>query len=217
MTPFDRLRSIGRRELLWAAGGMAAGGVLGQGVVDPIMEPVASRVSEALYGSDVSEPFVYTKHPWQLLPSAHRRQQAANAMWLDGQDIENRISEVDPGGMHAVITFKGDRPRYVRVGKGLSVLPGEVVGRPVVEAPTPAYGRFVYERAASCYYGMKPLFHACFGPIGGKHVNYLSLMLPTATGVVSVGYPSSEWPGEVRPASARRDEGPRSRGTDATI
>jgi hypothetical protein len=175
-------------------------------VVDPLLE------------EPVRDPFVSTVVPMVMLAAyGHARQKAALARWQAGGDVVASLPEIDAEKRHAVLDFSGDRARYAAVGEGLSVFAGDVVGRPVVEAPDPVYGRFVYYRAAAVAESRAPALMSCAGQIGGRTVRYLSLMLPTGRGVVSIGYPESEWPTAARPVSARPNGGPQSLGISATI
>jgi len=209
----DRARSVlDRRRFIGLAGATATylamrsvEEVAVRTVLDPMLE-------------EARDPFVSTDIPLSLLDSTgHQRQRAAFARWREGMDVAGMLPEIDAEARHAVLDFSGDRARYAVVGAGLSVFARDVVGRPVAEAPDPGYGAFVYRRAAVVAGSRAPALKSCSGQIGGRTVRYLSLMLPTPCGVVSVGYPESEWPTAARPVSARPNGGRPSLGISATI
>lgn len=209
-----------QRRAFIRTGAAFVAGLLADQIAERLVIDPAIETAEALAGAGPRDPFVATDFIALFEQHAAPRQLAALAAWRDGRNVVAELPALDPDGMHAVIAFDGPRARYEVFGRGLSVLPaGDVVGRPIIAEPDPAYGRFVHNRAATCYAAQRWTFDSCFGRVAGRTepVRYLSLMLPIGDRVVSVGFPSTEWPPAARRASGRPGATPSPLRTGATI
>ncbi|MFX4223513.1 MAG: hypothetical protein ACMVO3_22575 [Thalassobaculum sp.] len=183
---------------------------IGLGVTAWVASEVAKEVlfdtaKEIVAAEPVVEPFVESN----LMPLFDRyasaSQRAALAAWEDGVDVIDRLGEICEDRRYAVIDFGRERASYCHVGSDLSVINPGMVGTPVLQAPTPEYGHFVFRRAKAVWMSGTPAFAACAGRLTGKRpaVNYTALMLPVGDRVVSVGKPVA--PRAVPQETGRRD------------
>ncbi|SDF84086.1 hypothetical protein SAMN05660686_02495 [Thalassobaculum litoreum DSM 18839] len=154
------------------------------------------RVAEPFVGNDIMA--LFTKY-------ASRSQMEAFRRWDAGEDVVDSLGEICEDRRYAVIDFSNSTAVYSRVGERLSVLNPGTVGAPVVDAPTPEYGRFVYSRALAVRMSGRPSFMSCAGRLPGRSglVSYAALMLPSGAHVVSIGQPSAPAAGDR--VTARRD------------
>lgn len=168
-------------------------------------EVVFDTAKDLVMPEPVVEPFTGTDI-WELFTKyASRAQMEAFQRWDAGEDVVGILGEICEDRRYAVIDFSRTTAVYSHVGERLSVLGAGAVGTPVVQAPTPEYGRFVYQRAAEVFLDKRPSYMSCAGRLPGRKgmISYAALMLPCRNQVVSIGQPAGSSSGDR--VTARQD------------
>lgn len=170
-----------------------------------VEEVVFDTAKDLVMPEPVVEPFT-GKDIWPLFTKyASRSQMEAFQRWNAGEEVVDILGEICEDRRFAVIDFSRTTAVYSNVGERLSVLGAGAVGTPVVQAPTPEYGRFVYQRAAEVFLDQRASYMSCAGRLPGRKgmISYAALMLPCRNQVVSIGQPAAPSAGDR--VTARRD------------
>lgn len=145
--------TVTRRDLLKVGGGMVAGSVAGQALLDPLTAPLAGMMHDAVYGEPVD-----TIEPTSTDQTAARLPYMADNAIADARDIAaetgglNRLwwQRADRAGVlkYATRVRRRDDGRLIIVSHGEGLVlwdrraPATMPGRPLDEQPDRKFGRF---------------------------------------------------------------------------